>query len=107
VFALSAAGAVVSFQKSALLRTEARWLMARADAQAAEYAGSLDSALAEQQLALFDQRRLILERAHFWERLQTGLILLGATAGISAYLAYLLHRLRAPARGQQPDSEAS
>jgi hypothetical protein len=107
LFALSAAGAVVSFQKSAQLETQARWLMARADAHAAEYASSLYGALADQQLAMLDQRRNVLERAQFWQRIQKLLILVGAVAGIFAYLRYLLYRLRAPDRHRERDSTSA
>src|SRR5713226_9139119 len=43
---LTGAGAVACFLKTSQLRTEAGWLMVRADAQAAEYTSTLDSAIA-------------------------------------------------------------
>jgi len=94
ICALSATGAVASHRKSLQLRTEARWLMIRGDAQAAEYAATLDSSMAETQLLTFEQRRVVLEQAHRWQRIQMLLVLVSVVAAISSYVFYLLHRLR-------------
>lgn len=92
--AICAGGAVASYQKASQLRSEASWLMARGDAQAAEYAATLDSAIAETQLATFEQRRVVLEQAHRWQRLQMLLTLVSLLAAICAYVLHLLRRLR-------------
>ncbi len=94
ICALAVAGAVVSYRKSEQLRTEASWLMVRGDAQATEYAATLDSAMAETQLMTFEQRTVVLEQAHRWQRLQMLLVLVSVVAAICSYLFYLLRRLR-------------
>src|SRR5260370_10188749 len=72
---LTGAGAVACFLKTSQLRTEAGWLMARADAQAAEYSSTLDTAIAETQLATLELHRAVLQRAYTWQRLEMVLIL--------------------------------
>ncbi|HME92187.1 MAG TPA: hypothetical protein VKE49_12240 [Myxococcaceae bacterium] len=94
ICALAAAGAVASYRKSLQMRSEASWLMIRGDAQAAEYAATLDSAMAETQLVTLEHRRLVLEQAHRWQRIQMLLVMVSVLAAISSYLFYLWHRLR-------------
>ena len=79
---LAAGGAAGCFLRAAQLRTEAKWLMARSDAQAAEYSTTLDSAMAEAQLSLLEARRTVLERVARVLR-HSGHLVLGAveTAG--------------------------
>jgi hypothetical protein len=91
---LSAGGAVACFYRSSQLRTDGEWYLARGNAEAEEYASTLDSAVAEKQLATFEQRREILEKAHVWQRLQLLLILCSVVAAFGSYVLYLFFRLR-------------
>lgn len=102
ICALCAAGAVASYRKSFQLRTEASWLMIRGDAQGAEYAATLDGAIAEAQLATFEQRRAVLEQAHRWQRVQMLLILATVVAAICSYVLHLLHRLNRQLADAEP-----
>jgi len=61
--AVAAAGAAGCLLRVTQLRIDAKWLMARSDAQAGEYTTTLDSAMAEAQLATLELRRRVLERA--------------------------------------------
>ena len=94
VFFLSAAGAVISFEKMSHLRSEAGWLLARADAHGSDYAASLEGGFVDTELATFDQRRTLLERAHRWQRLEIACALLAAAAAFCGYGLYLLRRAR-------------
>jgi hypothetical protein len=94
VTALAAGGAGACYFQAQKLRTEGRWLMERGNAQAEEYAASLDKTLAETQLATFEERRAVLEQAHFWQRLQVLLIVVAAIGGFCSYVLYLFRRLR-------------
>lgn len=91
---LAAAGAVGCMVRVAQLRIDAKWLMARSDAQAGEYSTTLDSAMAEAQLATLELRRRVLERAYSWQRAEMLLILVAVVAGFCAYILYLYHGLR-------------
>jgi len=91
---LAAGGAAGCFLRAAQLQTEAKWLMARSDAQAAEYSTTLDSAMAEAQLSLLEARRTVLERAYSWQRAEMLLILVAVVAAFCAYVFYLYHGLR-------------
>lgn len=91
LFALSAGG---SYLMAKSLRTDAEWLMARGNAQAQEYASTLDSEKAQTQLATFDERRGVLERAHLWQRLQYLLTLAAVIAVFASYTFFLHRRLR-------------
>jgi len=90
----SAAGAVWCYGKAAKLRTEGNWLLLRGNAQAEEYASSLDSQTAETQLITFEQRRVVLENAHFWQRVQMMLVLVSVVSAFSTYILWLYFRLR-------------
>jgi len=92
VFFLSATGAVISFEKMSHLRSEAGWLLARADAHGLDYAASLEGGFVDTELATFDQRRTLLERAHRWQRLEIACVLLAAAAAFCGYGVYLLRR---------------
>lgn len=95
VFAvLCLGGAVGSYAMARSLRTEAKWLMARGDAQAQEYAATFDGAAAEKQLSTFEQRRVVLERAQRWQLLQMLLVLAAVMSGFSSYVLFLFRRLR-------------
>src|SRR5262245_17754039 len=54
VFLLSASGAVICFQKVRQYRSDANWALARGNAEAREYAETLDSGTAEKQLLSFE-----------------------------------------------------
>ncbi len=92
VFGLSVAGAAFSFARMSRLRTEASWLLATADAYAADYGASLEGSFAEAELASFEQRRAVLERAHRWRQLEIACILAAAAAALTAYALYLVRR---------------
>jgi hypothetical protein len=94
IFLLSAVGAVISFEKMSHLRSEAGWLLARADAHGSDYAASLESGFVDTELATFDQPRRLLERAHRWQRLEMACVLLAAAAAFCGYGLYLLRRAR-------------
>jgi hypothetical protein len=91
---VAAGGAVASHVRSRQLKSDAEWLMARGSAQADEYATTLDSRVAEAQLATFDDRRAALERAEIWHRTEMLLILLAVVSAFSSYVLYLFRRLR-------------
>ncbi len=94
VFALAAAGAVISFERMSRLRSESRWLLARADAHGSDYSASLDGSFVDTELATFDLRRTLLERAHRWQRLEILCALLAVAAAFCGYGFYLLRRAR-------------
>ena len=90
---LSAAGAVGCWYRAEGLRTEADWLLERSRAQAGEYARSFNDTLATQQLETFARRRVVLERAHLWQRGQALGVMLAVIAGACAWTLRLLRRL--------------
>src|SRR5215467_102656 len=92
VLGLSAAGATFSFVRMSRLRTEASWLLATADTYAADYGASLEGRFAEAELASFEQRRAVLERAHRWQRVEVACLLAAAAAAFTAYALYLVRR---------------
>ncbi len=94
LFGLSVAGAVFSFERMSQLRSEASWLLARADAHGADYAASLEGSFADAELTTFDQRRAFLEQAHRWQRLEIACLLIAAAAAAVAYGLYLVRRAR-------------
>jgi hypothetical protein len=94
IAAAATGGAVAAHLRSRHLKTDAEWLMARGSAQADEYAASLDSHVAEAQLATFDERRAALEKSEIWHRTEMLLILLAVVASFSSYVLYLFRKLR-------------
>ncbi len=94
VSVLSAGGAGLCFARAHQLREEGAWKLARGNAQGEEYATTLDSSVAEQQLATFEERRVLLEQAHLWQRFQLIFIMLAVVAAFSSYMLHLYHRLR-------------
>ncbi len=92
VFGISVAGAAFSSVRMSRLRTEASWLLATADAYAADYGTSLEGSFAEAELASFEQRRAVLEQSHRWQRLEIACILAAAAAAFTAYALYLVLR---------------
>ncbi|MFN0063538.1 MAG: hypothetical protein ACKVPX_13600 [Myxococcaceae bacterium] len=95
VFTVLCAGAAVfSYVRAASLRHDAQWLLARANAHAAEYATSFNPTLADQQFATFEARASLLRDVANWERLQM-LGVLGAVVGLfGSYVLYLMRRLQ-------------
>lgn len=94
VAAVCAAGAVGCFARGYTLRSEAGWLLERGKAQADAYARTFESGLVERQLATFEQRREVLERAHLWESGEVVFILLCVLAGAVGYGFFIADRLR-------------
>jgi hypothetical protein len=94
IFASCVAGAAIAFQKMSQLRSEASWLLVRADAHATDYAASLEGSFAETQLVAFDQRRALLVRAQGWQTLEILCILLAGVAAIYGYGMHVLRRAR-------------
>ncbi len=92
--AFAAGGAAYAHYRAHLLRTDAQWLLERGSAQADEYATTLDSKVAEDQLVTLDQRRVVLDRMQLWQRLELLGILLAVVAAFSSYVLYLFRRLR-------------
>ena len=90
---LAAACAVGCWYRAEQLRSEADWLLERSKAQASEFAQSFDDTLATQQLETFARRRVVLERAHLWQRGQALGILFAVAAAASAWVLSLLRRL--------------
>jgi hypothetical protein len=91
---LLGAGAAASFWRSTAHGREARWHLARADAAGQEYAQTLESHLAEQQLVAFERRREALESAHAWQRAMMVLALAAVVSAFASYLLYLLSKMR-------------
>ncbi len=94
IFASCVAGAVIAFQKMSQLRSEASWLLVRADAHASDYAASLEGSFADTQLVAFDQRRALLVRAQRWQTVEILCILFAAAAAIYGYSIHVLRRAR-------------
>src|SRR5687768_13275369 len=92
--ALCAAGAVLSIGRAASFRRESDWFLARGNAQAQEFASSLNDAAAEAQLVSFEQRRELVASANQWQRLAMLLILASVMSAFSCYVLYLIARLR-------------
>ncbi len=90
---LSVGCAVVCYTRAAALHTEARWLLERGNAQAVEYAQSLDNTIAEAQLETFAARRSLMEQAHVWQRGQMFGLMLVALSAVVAYMLMLLRRI--------------
>jgi hypothetical protein len=93
VSVLAAACAAGCWYRAEGLRMEADWLLERSRAQAGEYARSFDDTLATQQLETFTKRRVVLERAHVWQRGQALSVMLAVLAAASAWVLRLLRRL--------------
>jgi hypothetical protein len=94
IFASCVAGAVIAFHKMSQLRSEASWLLVRADAHATDYAASLEGSFADTQLVTFAQRRALLERAQRWQTVEILCILLAGAAAVCGYGIYVLRRAR-------------
>ncbi|AEI66413.1 hypothetical protein [Corallococcus macrosporus] len=90
---LSAGGAAYCYTRADALQVQGQWLMERGAAQAEDYAQRLDGTAADAQLKTFAERRVILEKAHVWQRGMLLGVLAAAIAAVSAYLLFLLKRL--------------
>ncbi|MCY1076960.1 hypothetical protein [Archangium lansingense] len=90
---LAAACAVGCWYRAEQLRSESDWLLERSKAQATEFAQSFNDTLATQQLETFAKRRVVLERAHLWQRGQELGILFAVAAAACAWVLSLLRRL--------------
>lgn len=91
---LFAGGAVGCFVKAHQVRAEAGWLLERGTAQAQAYAQTFESAIVEQELATFEQRRAVLDRAHLWQQGVAALLLLSVLAALAGYGFFIADRLR-------------
>ncbi len=87
-------GAAAAFWQSRQLEGPAEMILARSVAQATEYAQTLDGAALEAQLQLFEERRVQLEQAFFFQRLGILAAIFSMVAAFAGYGAYLLERLR-------------
>jgi hypothetical protein len=94
VSALAAGGAGYAHIRAHQLRSDAGWLLERGSAQGEEYASSLDTQIAEDQLTTFDERRAVLDRAQLWQRAELLGILFAVVGGFSSYVLFLFRRLR-------------
>ncbi|QSQ27394.1 hypothetical protein JY651_21865 [Pyxidicoccus parkwayensis] len=90
---LSAGVAGYCYTRSDALQVQGQWLMERGTAQAEDYATRLDGKAADAQLKSFAERRVVLERAHRWQRGMMLGILAAVLAAVSAYMLFLLKRL--------------
>lgn len=90
---LAGGGAAYCYTRAETLQGEGRWLMERGTAQATEYAQKLDGTLADAQLKTFTERRVVLERAHRWQRGMLLGTMVAVLSALSAYVLFLLKRL--------------
>jgi hypothetical protein len=90
-----AGSALGCFFRASHLSKEAAWLSERGAAAADAYARSFDGAMADSQLAAFEQRRAVLERALLWQRAGMVLVLATVVGAFCSYVLYLLTRLQA------------
>jgi len=90
----AAVGAVVAHARCRQLRSEAGWLLERGSAQGDEYADTMDSRLAEDQLMTLDERRAVLDRAELWQRAEMLGVLSAVVGAFATYALYLFRRLR-------------
>jgi len=75
------------------LASQATWLLARGVAEGAEYTDTFDGSHVDRELVSFQQRRVVLEQAHQWQRGSIALAMAAALAVVASYLFYLLGRL--------------
>jgi len=89
----AAGGAAYCYTRADALQVQGQWLMERGTAQAEDYAERLDGSAADAQLKTFAERRVVLEKAHAWQRGMMLGVLASALAAVCAYLLFLLKRL--------------
>jgi hypothetical protein len=94
VTTFAVAGAVLCYVRASSLRGEGDWLMARANAQAEEYANTFDGQYADQQLATYNERQDVLLRASTWHRFEMLFIMLAVLSAVSTYLLHLLSKIQ-------------
>ena len=75
------------------ISTQADRLLARGAAEAAEYTSTFDGRHIDQELVTFQERRVVLERAHVWQRGAIALVMLSALLLLASYALFLLVRL--------------
>lgn len=103
---LCALGAAECFVRASSLRSDAAFLMLRGSKQAAEYAQSFDGKMEDQQLATFDQRRQVLERARAWQVLEMLLWISTVITAFASYVFFLFRRLREQLIDALPEEDA-
>jgi len=84
-----AAGAAGCYWKAGTVRRESAWMLARASAQADEYASSFDGKYADEELSILAQRRDLFDRAVLWQRFQDVLVLGAVAFAFATYGLYL------------------
>jgi len=84
------------------LEVRATWLLLRGTAEGAEYASTFDGRHVDRQLAIYQERREVLERAHLWWSGATGLVMAAVLLALAGYALFLLARLQE----QQPGAPA-
>jgi hypothetical protein len=90
-----ASGAIGCYLKAASFRSEAEWLRVRSTAEAEGYARSFNGALADRELATFEERRvLMLEKAGRWHMGQMLSVLASVVGLFSSYVLFLFAGLR-------------
>lgn len=93
--ALGGAGlAGVCAARAGRLEAQAAWLLVRGTAEGAEYASSFDGRYVDQELATYQERREVLERAFLWHRGATGLVMAAVLLALAGYALFLLERLQ-------------
>ena len=91
---VSASAAVACYLKASGYRGQAEWLSVRGNAEASEYATSFNSALADKELATFEERRGLLDRARNWQTAQMLFVLTSVMGLFGSYTLFLLAGLR-------------
>ncbi|MCY1045787.1 hypothetical protein OV208_31025 [Corallococcus sp. bb12-1] len=90
---LFAGGAAFCYTRAETLQAEGRWLMARSNAQATDFAQKLDGTSVDAQLKTFKERRGVMEKAHRWQRGMLLGVMAAVLSALSAYVLFLLKRL--------------
>lgn len=92
---LSVATAIGASIRASHLQSEAEWLQARGNAEAAEYATSFNPVHQDRQFATFAERAALM-RGRMWHwQVMRMLAILGIAVGVIAtYVLYLFQRLR-------------
>ena len=90
----TAGGAAACYARSTQLKSDAKLIQLRANAQAAEYASTFDGQYADQQLGTYELRRQVEERSEQWKRAQMLLVLAAVVLAFGSYCLFLMARLR-------------
>ncbi len=91
---LAAGAAIGCHFGAASYRSRADWLLERGNAEAAEYANSFNGALADKELATFEERRGLLEQARRWQMAQMLAVMASVVGVFGSYLLFLFAGLR-------------